>query len=134
MDLVPVGDALFFERQPSSANSILKIESKIVMEQQCKSGNSFDATPDNLMKEMKKSIIYSNGTTQSTYTTFFVVLVCSGNKKDLCLPPGTYNKDFENCDNGVFRVPERMTLIVPASSRIKEYLGPAFYKTFTSKA
>ena len=107
------------------------------MEQQCKSGNSFYVTPDNLMKEMKemkKSIIYSNGKAQSTYTTFFVVLVCSGNKKDLCLSPGIYNKDFENCDNEVFKVPERMTLIVPASSRIEEYLGPAFYKTFTSKA
>ena len=135
LELLPVGDALVMGDKSSSADVIVKLSHQMVMEIQTKNTKDTQLNLRKLEAEMIKSVVFIN--LSSSLSTVFVYLSVNLSFDDTLILKGGYsynsNSNFSvvafpdgesgSKDSEILRVPEKMTLVIPAHKDIKNFLG-----------
>lgn len=125
VDHMKIGDAFLFSERSSSADGILKVSENYVMEWQSKNGTQWGST--DIQTEVNKSL---SNNSDGAYHSIFVIFFANGVDEDHVLrgviTEGPPNKPNES----TLRLPPNMTLVIPSSQRVQEFLGPHMSSKF----
>jgi hypothetical protein len=130
VDALDVGDAIVFEPKSVSADVLVKVSGKLLLEFQCKLEEKKLSFND-IKTEILKSVVVVNPT--SNYTSLFVYLKSEGVDVNLVLRAGNYNERLELCEGdeeSALTVPPNMMVLIPSSKQVQMFIGERLFSGY----
>jgi len=116
LDLVPIGHAFTFKKMSSSADCVVKVGEKCVIEVQCKNVKDRTLNSRVVQAEIDKSVVVR--CPDLGYTSFFILLLRDAVETIVLQGGNSEHKRFVDVT-----VPIGMTLIIPSGSCVNTFFG-----------